>query len=182
MVVSKMPVWVKLYNLPLHFWHIKVLEGIGNALGKFLKVDSERLSKDIYTFARICVEVDLSQGLPDHILLLHNEKKWAQPLDYENTAFKCHICRQTDHLQNACPQNKKDRKKRQPPKPKGWQFSTTWAEDIEEEKNTETTNIFQEAEYPGNNPEINEKSIPHNPQNDENQIEYVIVPKTTNPR
>jgi len=49
-------------------------------------------------------------------------------------------------------------------------------------KNTETTNIFQEAEYPGNNPEINEKSIPHNPQNDENQIEYVIVPKTTNPQ
>lgn len=60
MVVSKMPMWVKLYNLPLHFWYIKVLASIGNALGKFLKVDSERLSKDIYTFARICVEVDLS--------------------------------------------------------------------------------------------------------------------------
>ena len=87
MVVSKMPVWVKLYNLPLHFWHVKVLEGISNALGKFLKEDNEHLSKGIYTFARICVEVDLDQGLPYHILLLHNEKQWAQPLDYGNTAF-----------------------------------------------------------------------------------------------
>jgi len=77
MVVSKMLVWVKLYN--------------------------ERLSKDIYTFARICVEVDLSQGLLGHIFLLHNEKQWAQPLDYENTAFRCRICRQTGHLQSACP-------------------------------------------------------------------------------
>lgn len=98
MVISKMPVWVKLYNLPLHFWHYKVLEGIGNNLGTFLKVDNERLSKDIYTFARIYVDVDLSQGLPDHILLLHNEKQWVQPLDYENIAFRCRICRQTGHL------------------------------------------------------------------------------------
>lgn len=154
MVVFKMPMWVKIYNLPLHFWHIKVLEGIDNALGKFLKVDNERLSKDIYTFARICVEVDLSQGLPSHILLLYNEKKWAQ---YENTAFRCHICHQIGHLQSACPQNKKDRKRSQPPKAKGWQFSTTWTEDIEGEQNTKNTNVFQEAEYPGNNPEHSKK-------------------------
>ena len=120
MVVSKIPVWVKLYNLPLHFWHIRVLEGIGNTLRKFLKVDNECLCKDIYTFSRICMEVDLSQGLPGHILLLHNEKQWAQPLHYENTAFRCCICRQIGHLQSAFPQNKKDRKRRQPPKLKGW--------------------------------------------------------------
>jgi len=92
MVVSKMQVWVKLFNLPIHFWHYKVLEEIGNALGIFLKVDNERLLKDIYTFARICVEVDPSQGLPDHIILIHNGKQWAQPLDYDNTAFHCLIC------------------------------------------------------------------------------------------
>jgi len=58
-----MTVWVKLYNLPLHFWHFKVLEGMDKALGKFLKVNNKILSKDIYTFANICVEVDLNQGL-----------------------------------------------------------------------------------------------------------------------
>jgi len=122
MVVSKMPMWVKLYNLPLHFWHIKALIGIGNALGKFLKVDSERLTKDIYTSARIYVEVDLIQALLDHILLFHNEKQWSRTLDYENTAFKCCICHQIGHLRSAFPQNKKDRKRRQPPSLKDGSF------------------------------------------------------------
>lgn len=65
MVVSKMPVWVRLHNLPLHFWHHKVLIAIGNTLGKCLKIDEHRLTKGIFTFAKICVEVDLSQGLPE---------------------------------------------------------------------------------------------------------------------
>lgn len=120
------------------------------ALGKFLKEDNKPLSKDIYTFAKICVEIDLNQGLLDHILLLHKEKQWAQPLDYENSAFQCSICGQIGYLQSACPQNKKDWERTQPPKLKGWQFSTTWADDIEDWKKTETTNIFR-----GNNRELN---------------------------
>jgi len=32
MVVSRMPVWVHLHNLPLHFWSPQVLSGIGNTI------------------------------------------------------------------------------------------------------------------------------------------------------
>lgn len=72
MIVSRMPVWVRLHGLPLHFWHHKALTAIGNTLGKFLKMDDERATRGIFTFARICVEVDLSEGLPDHITLNFN--------------------------------------------------------------------------------------------------------------
>lgn len=58
--VSMMPVWVRLHGLPLHFWHHKVLAAIGDSLGKFLKMDEDRAIRGIFTFARICVEVDLS--------------------------------------------------------------------------------------------------------------------------
>lgn len=51
MVVSKMPVWVRLHNLPLHFWHHNVLIAIGNTLGKFLKIDGDRLTRGLFTFA-----------------------------------------------------------------------------------------------------------------------------------
>lgn len=39
LVVTKMLVWVRLQNLPLHFYHHQVLEGIRNSLGRFLKID-----------------------------------------------------------------------------------------------------------------------------------------------
>lgn len=77
MVVSKMLAWVRIHNLPFHFWHQKVLEGIWNSLDKFLKVDAYRVSKGIFTFARICVEVGLSKGLLDRILLIHNNLQWS---------------------------------------------------------------------------------------------------------
>lgn len=103
MTVTKMPVWVRLYNLPLHFWNDHVLEGIGNSIGKYIKTDLERIDERIYTFARICVEVDLSKGLPENIKLIYKQQKWLQVLDYENTAFRCRNCRQTGHLQSTCP-------------------------------------------------------------------------------
>lgn len=87
MVVSKMPVWFRLHNLPLHFWHHKSLIAIGNALGKYLEIYEDRISRGILTFTKICFEVDLSEGLPDSIILTFNDTQWIQPLDYENTAF-----------------------------------------------------------------------------------------------
>lgn len=124
MTVSKVPVWVRLYNLPLHFWSDRVLEGIGNSIGKYIKTDLERIDERVYTFARICVEVDLSKGLPDNIRLIYKQQNWLQGLDYENTAFICRLCRQTRHLQNTCPEAKKanSKKKQKGKQRKGWQF------------------------------------------------------------
>lgn len=56
-------------------------------MGKFLKIDEDIITRGIFAFARICVEVDLSQGLPDSITLNFNNSQWLQSLDYENTTF-----------------------------------------------------------------------------------------------
>lgn len=56
----------------------------------------------IIHFGRICVEIDISKGLPDQINLKVGNFHWTQPLDYENTAFRCRHCHQMGHLQNAC--------------------------------------------------------------------------------
>ena len=76
-----------MHNLPLHFWHHKALISIGNALGKYLKIDEDKISRGILTFARIFGKVDLSEGLPDSINLNFNDTQWIQPLVYENTTF-----------------------------------------------------------------------------------------------
>lgn len=114
---------------------------MGNLIGKFLKTDVERVSRGIFTFTRICVEVDLSQGLPDNIILIQNNIQWTQPLDYENMTFWCCGCQQIGHLLSTFPQAKKDtrRNKKQSQKPKGWQRIEHPNEIAEEEETTKNT-------------------------------------------
>lgn len=177
MKISTMPVWVRLHNLPLHFWHHLVLTAIGNTLGKFLKVDEDRVSRGIFSFARICVEVDLSQGLPDHISLNFNNTQWIQPLDYENTTFRCRSCRQTGHLQYSCPLVKKNPKgnKNRKKKPNGWQHTEPLEEEdilSEQAVNQEEpdTNMEQKGTQNENTPvphmEAPHKQMQQNPQLD----------------
>ena len=63
-VPSTVLVWVRLPHLLLHCWNSEILETIGNKLGKY--IDKEK-SKDQYSCARLCVEVDLETGLPKAI-------------------------------------------------------------------------------------------------------------------
>lgn len=138
MVVTKMSVWVRLPNLPLPFWHHLVLEDIGNLLGKHIKNDTERHEQGLFTYARICVEIDLSKGLPDRIQLIYEKHKWLQALDYENTAFRCRFCHLTGHLQDTCPLAKRYPKKKQGVKAnrKTWQaeYAPSLDEDSEDEQ------------------------------------------------
>jgi hypothetical protein len=104
MTAMTTPVWVRLPNLPLHFYSSSFLPTLGNALGRFIKIDTDRIVKGFITFARICVEIDLSQGLSDRILIDWDEgDPFTQMVDYENTAFRCRSCQQTGHLQATCP-------------------------------------------------------------------------------
>jgi len=170
MVVSRMPVWVRMHNLSIHFWHSKALLVIGNTLGRTLKIDTERHIKGIFTFARICVKVDLSQGLPESIILKFNKSQWKQPLDYENIAFRCRRCQQIGHLFNACKSLNKS--KPQQRKPKGWQNiydvvkkrasekkASLISEDEESEAEEDDT-IIEEAETGNQKENISDNKAP----------------------
>jgi len=65
-------------------------------LGKFKKRDLERIKKDVFTFARSHVEVDLGKGLLDHIIKnkkikkIRGPKHWTTRIRHSNaiSAFK----------------------------------------------------------------------------------------------
>jgi hypothetical protein len=120
-VITKIPIWVRLPNLPAHLWHISVFLAIADTLGRYLAVDSSWKENGLYTYGRFCAEIDISKGLPDQINLKYGDFHWTQTLDYENTAFRCRHCHQTGHLQSSCPQHldKKKTPKRKP-KSKSW--------------------------------------------------------------
>eukprot|EP00253_Pinus_taeda_P034064 PITA_34064 len=169
-VVSRMPVWVRLHNLPLHFWHFKTLSAIGNTLGRMLKIDTDRHLKGIFTFARICVEVDLSQGLPESIILNFNNIQWKQPLDYENTAFRCRGCQQTGHLLKACPSKSKPQQR----KPRGWQNLDEVLKKRTTQKKAPSVTEEEKTEAEEDDTSIEEVEI-------ENQKENIAVNKDPQP-
>ena len=45
----------KISSFPIHFTHLDLLEKVGNFIGRFVKVDRERLLKGIFTYVCICV-------------------------------------------------------------------------------------------------------------------------------
>lgn len=168
-MISKLPIWVRLPNLPAHFWDFSVFLAIGNTLGRYLATDTSRRDNGLFTYGRMCAEIDISKGLPDQINLKFRDFHWTQSLDYENTAFRCRHCHQTGHLQSACSQFKDKKKNRnRKPKSKRWNpfepprplddlyFSTSEEEDSEADVQVdeELTLICRMRKFRGTPPQL----------------------------
>lgn len=107
---TSVPVWVRLFSFPLDYWQNESLVAIGNNLGRFIKA-SEASRRGKYTsYARICVEMDLSGALLDEVILEVFDEEWLQMVDYEHISFKCCKCHEHGHLIRHCPLNKEEDK------------------------------------------------------------------------
>jgi hypothetical protein len=76
-------VWIRLYSLPLDYFLPSTFETIGNKLGKFFKASDATLKGKYTSFARICIEMDVSGALPEAICLEFRDLEWIQNIDYE---------------------------------------------------------------------------------------------------
>ncbi|GAV89560.1 DUF4283 domain-containing protein [Cephalotus follicularis] len=65
--LSKIPIWVKLLNIPLEYW---TECWIASAIGKPLHVDSNTESLRRISFVRVCVEIDVDSPLPSSFGLM----------------------------------------------------------------------------------------------------------------
>jgi len=74
---TSVPVWVRLYSLPLHYWQTESLVAIGNKLGHFVKASKATRRGKYTSFARICVEMDLSGALLDEVILEFFDEEWV---------------------------------------------------------------------------------------------------------
>ena len=83
-----------------------MLHLLASVLGIPIGTSTQTLGKKVMTFARICVEIDLSRPLPDAIEMCAGSYSWVQQLDYETLPFCCHLCREYGHLLRRCPRNK----------------------------------------------------------------------------
>jgi len=57
MTVSLTSAWVRLSNLPIHFWEEGVMKKIGNSLGKFNRFDKRKEKDGFFSCTRLCGEL-----------------------------------------------------------------------------------------------------------------------------
>jgi hypothetical protein len=86
----KTPIWVRLLNLPLKFSDEASIIKICSEVGKVLKVaePAKKGSITIGTIGRVCVEVDLGEGLPTSLNIQASGKSHKQELYYEGITFR----------------------------------------------------------------------------------------------
>lgn len=48
------------------------------------------------------IDIDISLALPKDVVLMVEDKSWAQPLDYEGLPFRCRQCFSAGHLASVC--------------------------------------------------------------------------------
>ncbi|CAN1149282.1 hypothetical protein LINPERHAP2_LOCUS16931, partial [Linum perenne] len=96
---SKMVVWVRFPHMPIQLYHKEVLISLDNLVGKTIKIDYNTQSAERGKFARIAVEIDLSEALVPGIDL---DGAW-QRIEYENLPNLCFECGKVGHLLDSCP-------------------------------------------------------------------------------
>nr|GEV63083.1 RNA-directed DNA polymerase, eukaryota, reverse transcriptase zinc-binding domain protein [Tanacetum cinerariifolium] len=89
---KKMPIWVKLLNVPMEAWSVKGINALASSLGKPIIMD-EVTTKICVTgvgrisFARVLVEIDARKGIKDKIEIMYQSKNVAEveKINVDNT-------------------------------------------------------------------------------------------------
>ncbi|CAK8563193.1 unnamed protein product [Lathyrus sativus] len=101
-MLRALPIWIKLPNLPLHLWGEKSLSKIGSAIGKPVTTDECTANKFQFSYARLLVEVDVTQALVKEIIINdRNGAKLVQPIEYEWKPKFCEQCQRFGHICEA---------------------------------------------------------------------------------
>ena len=99
--ISTIPVWVKLPNLRLHLWNDPSLQEIWNVIGQYHNIYLNTTKFFKMKYARICVQMDLNEGLPTKLKIVNQDYSWTQALDYKNISFGCKSYYNIGNLEKA---------------------------------------------------------------------------------
>lgn len=108
--VSQIPMWVKLFHVPMEYWDFEGLSRIASLIGTPLFIDNLTSSGTRISFARVCVEVNVESTLPQSFFVKCEEEVVEIRVKYQGLPAKCEHCKVFGHKES---ENEKD---------EGWQI------------------------------------------------------------
>ncbi|XP_070007223.1 uncharacterized protein [Nicotiana sylvestris] len=100
--VSVIPLWITFPGLPLGFWSIEALSKLDSVVGKPLYTDKITTEMEKVSYARVLVETDISQPLPDSFKMQTKRGVIIQQIEYEWKPKYCCDCIRFGHNSNEC--------------------------------------------------------------------------------
>ncbi|XP_021837529.1 uncharacterized protein [Spinacia oleracea] len=97
-VLKVIPMWVKFPNLPLNCWGSDSISRISSLLGVPLFADGCTTRQERVSFARVLIEMDVTNPLPDHVWIEDTTgKAFKQPVSYDWKPQFCKPCNVVGH-------------------------------------------------------------------------------------
>ncbi|XP_041995766.1 uncharacterized protein LOC121745893 [Salvia splendens] len=94
-------IWCNLIGLPIHLFDQSALFAIGKLLGTPIQVDRATANKTRLSFARICVEIDITKPPPEEIILDICGRETAQQVRWDKIPAYCRECKHVGHSSNV---------------------------------------------------------------------------------
>ncbi|CAH9090426.1 unnamed protein product [Cuscuta europaea] len=99
----KVPIWVKLPNLPLQLWNEEAMSEVASMIGTPLTTDRITQERANHNFARVLIEVDVSKPPPLLVpIRLPFQKVFNQRVVYETFPNYCFHCKKYGHHPFIC--------------------------------------------------------------------------------
>ncbi|CAH9139079.1 unnamed protein product [Cuscuta epithymum] len=99
----KVPIWVKLPNLPMQLWNEEAMSEVASMIGTPLTTDRITQERANHNFARVLVEVDVSKPPPlSFPIRLPSQKVFNQQVVYETFPNFCFHCKKYGHHPFIC--------------------------------------------------------------------------------
>jgi len=95
-------IWVRFLNLPQKYWEKQTLFEIASGLGTPLLIDEATQHRRFGIFARVLIDVDLSENLFESVVLEREEHALSIEIQYEKYPMFCSQCKMIGHTTQNC--------------------------------------------------------------------------------
>ncbi|RZC92530.1 hypothetical protein C5167_029763 [Papaver somniferum] len=90
--MTSLPIWVKIYNLPLFLWNTCFLSKIGSGLGIPLYADRKTNNLERLAYAMLCIEVKPHTSLPENLIIVVRGMEYQLDIEYDLRTLKFANC------------------------------------------------------------------------------------------